>query len=156
MRRFAIRMIPRWQPSCAGTAADSRGTAQIGSDASRERFARLLVNANIELDEAGNPDEALARLERRIHALLLTDSVDLIRRARQLQSGPATHIVFIDIAAGAGYAEALRAGANDCLSERGSRRAVWAQLTTARRIVDLAASLQLALTDNRICRRSMS
>ena len=46
--------------------------------------------------------------------------------------------------------EALRAGANDCMPDEARGEQFWAHLTTARRIVSLAASLQLALTDNRI------
>jgi two-component system cell cycle response regulator len=46
--------------------------------------------------------------------------------------------------------EALRAGANDSLSSEARGELFWAHLTTVRRIVSLASSLQLALTDNRI------
>jgi two-component system cell cycle response regulator len=44
----------------------------------------------------------------------------------------------------------LRAGANDCASGEPGGEEFWAHLTTVRRIVSLAASLRLALDDNRI------
>jgi diguanylate cyclase (GGDEF)-like protein len=116
----------------------------------RERFTKLLRNANIDLDIVEAADAALARLEARVHAVLFTDRVDLVRNARQLHAGAATHIVFV----GGGDAdvrhEAWRAGANGCVPVEPQGEEFWAQLTTARRIVSLAASLQLAISDNRI------
>jgi two-component system cell cycle response regulator len=122
----------------------------IESRATRERYVKLLRNANIELEEAETTGEALARLEQRVHAVLFTDRLDLVRETRQLRAGAATHIVFVNGAGEAGYREALRAGANDCMPEEPRGEDFWTHLTTARRIVSLAASLQLALTDNRI------
>src|SRR5213079_399701 len=51
--------------------------------------------AKLVIDTAQDADEALERLAERVHAVLFTDSIDLIRRARQLPSGEATHIVFV-------------------------------------------------------------
>ena len=120
----------------------------IASPPTRERFLKLLGNANIEVEQASTVAEALTNLAARVHALLFTDSLDLIREARQLHTGAATHMVFIGSADQTGVV--LRAGANDCMPEQGRGQEFWAQLTTATRIVSLAASLQLALTDNRI------
>jgi two-component system cell cycle response regulator len=122
----------------------------IGSRSTRERFVKLLRNANIDIEEAQDRTEALASLEARTHALMFTDRVDLIRDARQLHAGAATHIVFIGAGDAASSREALRAGANDCMPEEPGGEEFWAHLTTARRIASLAASLQLALTDNKI------
>jgi diguanylate cyclase (GGDEF)-like protein len=122
----------------------------IDSRPTHDRFVKLLGNANIELDEGAGKGDALAKLADRVHALLFTDCLDLVREARQLPAGAATHIVFLDRGGGAGCSEALRAGANDCIPEEARGEQFWAHLTTARRIVSLAASLQLALTDNRI------
>jgi two-component system cell cycle response regulator len=122
----------------------------IDCPSARERFAKLLRNANIEIEEANGARVALPELERRIHSVMFTDCLELIRDARQLHAGAATHIVFINHAGEEGAREALRAGANDCMPEEPRGEEFWAHLTTARRIVSLAASLQLALTDNRI------
>jgi two-component system, cell cycle response regulator len=122
----------------------------IESHATRDRFVKLLANANIELDEADSGSDAVAKLADRVYALLFTDCLDLIRGARQLPAGAATHIVFIDSGGEGAAAEALHAGANDCMADDARGEQFWAHLTTARRIVSLAASLQLALTDNRI------
>ena len=122
----------------------------IESKLTRERFVNLLGNANIEVDEVHNGADALAKLASRVHALLFTDRLMLISEARQLHAGAATHIVFVDHGEHTGSSEALRAGANDSMSSESRDEQFWAHLTTARRIVSLAESLQLALTDNRI------
>jgi two-component system cell cycle response regulator len=122
----------------------------IESSSTRERFEKLLSNANIEIEAAESTADALARLEARIHALLFTDRLDLIQEARRLHAGSATHIVFVDRGAVVGSPEALQAGANDYMTDDARGQEFWAHLTTARRIVSLAASLQLALTDNRL------
>jgi two-component system cell cycle response regulator len=116
----------------------------------RERFKNLLHMANLEVDVCSVPADALERLAMRVHALMFTDDVDLIRSARQLPSGVATHIVFVGESDELEESDALRAGANDCMPSDARGEHFWAHLTIARRIADLAASLQLALRDNRM------
>jgi len=116
----------------------------------RERFKNLLHMANLEVDVSNVVADALERLSIRVHALLFTDDLDLIRFARQLPSGVATHIVFVGESDELRESEALRAGANDCMPSDARGEHFWAHLTIARRIADLAASLQLALRDNRM------
>ena len=116
----------------------------------RERFKNLLHMANLEVDLCNIVADALERLSIRVHALMFTDDLDLIRFARQLPSGVATHIVFVGDSDELQESEALRAGANDCMPSDARGEHFWAHLTIARRIADLAASLQLALRDNRM------
>jgi two-component system cell cycle response regulator len=116
----------------------------------RERFKNLLHMANLEVDAYNSTSDALERLAVRVHALLFTDDLELIRGARQLPSGVATHIVFVGESDELQESEALRAGANDCMPSDARGEHFWAHLTIARRIADLAASLQLALRDNRM------
>ena len=115
-----------------------------------ERFKNLLNMANLEVDVCNVAADALERLAIRVHALMFTDDIDLIRGARQLPSGAATHIVFVGESDELQESEALRAGANDCMPSEARGEHFWAHLTIARRIADLAASLQLALRDNRM------
>jgi diguanylate cyclase (GGDEF)-like protein len=116
----------------------------------RERFKNLLNMANLEVDACNVVADALERLSLRVHALMFTDDLDLIRFARQLPAGVATHIVFVGESDESQESEALRAGANDCMPSDARGEHFWAHLTIARRIADLAASLQLALRDNRM------
>ena len=116
----------------------------------RERFKNLLQMANLEVDVCSNLGDALEQLAARVHALMFTDNPDLIRGARQWPSGVATHIVFVGDSDEAIESDALRAGANDCMPADARGEHFWAHLTIARRIADLAASLQLALRDNHL------
>jgi diguanylate cyclase (GGDEF)-like protein len=122
----------------------------LRSEDVRERFVKWLLNANIEVEPVVSTTEALANLEARTHALLFTDRLDLVQAMRQLHAGSATHVVYIDVDGSVGAREALRRGANDCMSAEAGGEEFWAHLTTARRIASLSAALQLALTDNRI------
>jgi two-component system cell cycle response regulator len=116
----------------------------------RERFKRLLNMANLEVDVCNNTADSLEQLATRVHALMFTDDLQLIRSARQLPSVVATHVVFVGDSDELLETEALRAGANDCMPSDARGEHFWAHLTIARRIADLAASLQLALRDNRV------
>ncbi len=120
----------------------------IEAQLTRVRFAKLLPMANLGIDTAQNVDEALELLATRVHAVMFTDNIDLIRRARQLPSGEATHVVFVSSGRLLEQADALRAGANDCVPSDTRGEHFWTHVTTARRIADFAASLQLAVRDN--------
>jgi len=113
-----------------------------------DRFAKLLPMANLEIDTAQSVDEALERLADRVHALMFTDNIALIRAARELPSGEATHIVFVSDGGESLQSEAIRAGANDCVPSDTHGEHFWTHVTSARRIADFAASLQLAVRDN--------
>jgi two-component system cell cycle response regulator len=82
--------------------------------------------------------------------VLFTDQLELVREARQLEMGSATHIVFVDCGDTAGASEALRAGANEIVSQEARGERFWAHVTIVRRLVSFAASLQSAITGNRI------
>lgn len=116
----------------------------------RERFKNLLLMANLEVEVCNHAGDALEQLAARVHALMFTDDLDLIRGARQLPSGVATHIVFVGNPEEVSESDALRAGASDCMPADACGERFWAHLTIARRIADLAASLQLALRDNHL------
>ena len=142
--RSAMSRIIRRRPPIA------LALVMIENEPVRTRFTQLLRIATIDVEEAPAAPAALASLAARVHALMLTDQLELVRDARQLEAGAATHIIFIDRGGAVGAERALRAGANDYLPEEPRGAEFWTRLTTAHRIVSLAASLQLALRDNRI------
>jgi CheY-like chemotaxis protein len=63
----------------------------IESATTRDRYLKFLHTADIERDVAADLNDALRQLAARLHALLFTDRLDLIRAARQLNSGSAVH-----------------------------------------------------------------
>jgi two-component system, cell cycle response regulator len=121
----------------------------IQSSPVRDRYAQLLHKANIRVELVDHRREALSKLEARNYAVLLTDQLDLIRGVRALATGSVTHIVFVTGSADSANS-ALDAGANDVMPERTENTHFWAQLYNTRRIVSFAASLNTAITDNRI------
>ena len=122
----------------------------IGVDSTRERFVKLLNNAEIETEVSDSSRSALRSLFERVHAVLFTDQLELVRAARQLQSGSATHIVFVEGNGSLGASEALRAGANEAVPHEAKGERFWAHMTMVRRLISFAASLESAVTGNRI------
>jgi diguanylate cyclase (GGDEF)-like protein len=119
----------------------------IDSAEIRERYLKVLGMADIATEIAYDAPEALVRLTDKIHALLFTDRLNLVTQVRQLETGSATHVVFIGSDA---RSESLRAGASDVMSPEARGEQFWAQLTVARRIVSFADSLRSAVTDNQL------
>jgi two-component system cell cycle response regulator len=119
----------------------------IDSAEVRERYLKVLGMADVETEIAADAPDALLRLTEKIHALLFTDKLNLITQVRQLEAGSATHVVFIGTEA---RSAALRAGANDVMSDEARGESFWAQLTVARRILSFADSLRSAVTDNQL------
>jgi diguanylate cyclase (GGDEF)-like protein len=119
----------------------------IDSPEIRERYLKVLGMADVATEIAHDAPDALVRLADKIHALLFTDRLDLIKQVRQLAAGSATHVVFIGTDARSEY---LRAGANDVMSGEARGEQFWAQLTVARRIISFADSLRSAVTDNQL------
>lgn len=122
----------------------------IHCSSTRERYIKVLNNAEIETEVGTSAHDALRSVAERIHALLFTDDLELVRAARQLETGSATHIVFVDQNDSAGASDALRAGANEVLPQEAKGERFWAHMTMVRRLVSFAASLQSAITGNRI------
>jgi diguanylate cyclase (GGDEF)-like protein len=122
----------------------------IGVISTRERFVKLLNNAEIETEVSDSARTALRSLFERVHAVLFTDQLELVRAARQLQAGSATHIVFVEGNDSRGASEALRAGANEVAPHEAKGERFWAHMTMVRRLISFAASLQSAVTGNRI------
>ncbi len=122
----------------------------IGVISTRERFVKLLNNAEVETEVSDSARAALRSLFERVHAVLFTDQLELVRAARQLQAGSATHIVFVEGNDSGGASEALRAGANEVAPHEAKGERFWAHMTMVRRLISFAASLQSAVTGNRI------
>jgi two-component system cell cycle response regulator len=122
----------------------------IGVNSTRERFVKLLNNAEIETEVSDSSRAALRSMFEHVHAVLFTDQLELVSAVRQLQTGSATHIVFVAGNDALGASEALRAGANEVVPLEAKGERFWAHMTMVRRLISFAASLQSAVTGNRI------
>jgi diguanylate cyclase (GGDEF)-like protein len=116
----------------------------------RERYLKILHHAGIVSEVAPDTRQATVQLKARVPAVLFTDAIGLVREVRQLRDGPATHVVFVCASHAGAMSEALQAGANGMTPKEAQGELFWPQLSTVRRIVSFASSLQTAVSHNRI------
>ena len=121
----------------------------------RDRFRNLLHMANLEVDVC-NAAATRSSDWRRVHALMFTDDLELIRSARQLPSGVATHIVFVGESDELQESDALRAGANDCMPSDARGEHFWAHLTMRDGLRTSRRRYKWRCETTACCRRSMS
>jgi two-component system cell cycle response regulator len=116
----------------------------------RERYLKVLHHAGIVYEVVADLRQATVQLKTRVHAVLFTDAIEVVREVRGLRDGAATHVVFVGSSQSNSMSEALQAGANDTMPKEAQGELFWPRLSMARRIVSFATSLQSAVTHNRI------
>jgi two-component system cell cycle response regulator len=101
--------------------------------------------------EVANDDAAAVSLFRReFRAVVLTDSLELIRTLRSQQSERVPFVIYIaELDEGDERVAGILAGADDCLARRSSESELRARVGSARRIAELEAVLRIALVENR-------
>ena len=113
-------------------------------------FARRIPADMLDVETATNESEALVSLVTEFRPVIVTDSLELIRRIRVQQTARAPYVVYVPPLDDWREREAgLTAGADDCVGRRVSDREVAARLGAARRIAELEAVLRIALVENR-------
>jgi two-component system, cell cycle response regulator len=112
---------------------------------------RLNITADmLEVEEVTDEREAIRRLAE-FWPIIVTDSLDLIRRVRSAASdGRAPFVVYVSELDDTTEREAgLVAGADECLGRRASDREIRARLAVGRRVVELESALRVTLEENR-------
>ena len=133
-----LRVLPPPRALLA-VSTDMRGT-----------FGQGICENMLEIATVAEDQEALEELERDFHAIVMTDSLELIRRIRARKLPRPPHIVYITALDEPADREAgLMAGADDCLGHRAGERELHARIGTARRIAELEEVLRIALVENR-------
>jgi two-component system, cell cycle response regulator len=127
-----------------------RALLAIADAGIRADFERRIPPDMLEVEAATEEDQALVSLLTDFRPVIVTDSLELIRRTRSQQSARAPYIVYVAPLDESSEREAgLGAGADDCLGRRASDRELHARLGAARRIAELEAVLRIALVENR-------
>lgn len=127
-----------------------RALVAIADRGIRTDFERRIPPDMLDVETADDDGTALLTLGREFRPVILTDSLELIRRVRAQQSGRAPYIVYVPPLDESHEREAgLAAGADDCVGRRVSDREVHARLGAARRVAELEAVLRIALVENR-------
>src|SRR5436189_1010361 len=115
-----------------------------------EQLARRIPPDMLDYESLADEDDALRRFESEFRPVVVTDSLELVRRLRARATVRTPFILYVaplDDTAGreAGFA----AGADECVGRRTSSRELDARLAAARRIAELETVLRVTLAENR-------
>ncbi len=114
------------------------------------RIEDLITADMLELEALSDEFEALRACNEDFRPVVITDSLELIRKIRARQANRAPYILYVaEIDEGNERDAGLIAGADDCVGRRAPERELHARIGAARRIAELEAVLRIALVENR-------
>ena len=118
--------------------------------ATARRLEECITPDLLECESVPDPQEAAQRLTDGFRPIVLTDSLELIRRLRALASSRPPFVVYVAELDESREREAgLLAGADECLGRRVSERELAARLGAAKRIAELESVVRVTLAENR-------
>ena len=116
----------------------------------REHMERRITPDVLDCEALADDQEALRRFGAEFRAVVLTDSLELIRKLRSRTAARTPFIVFVAEVDDAQEREAgILAGADECVGRRVSDSELDARIRAARRITELESVLRIALEENR-------
>lgn len=115
-----------------------------------EQIERRIAADMLDVQVAAQEHEALRLIEAEFRAVIVTDSIDTVRRLRARPNERAPFIVYIAERDEAAEREAgLAAGADECVGRRVPERELDARLAIARRVAELESVVRITLAENR-------
>ncbi len=116
----------------------------------RQHMERRITPDVLDCESLADDEEALRRFGAEFRAVVLTDSLELIRKLRSRQATRVPFIVFVAEVDDSQEREAgILAGADECVGRRVSDSELDARIRAARRITELESVLRIALEENR-------
>jgi two-component system, cell cycle response regulator len=116
----------------------------------RRQLEQRIAASMLECESLGDEHEALRRCAADHRAVVITDSVEMIRRLRAQPLARAPFVLYIAaLDEPAARIAGLGAGADECVAARASERELDARLACARRIAELETVLRVTLAENR-------
>lgn len=116
----------------------------------RAQLEQRIAAGMLECESAANEHEALHRCAAEHHAVIVTDSLQLIRRLRARATQRPPFVLYVaELDEAVERAAGLAAGADECLGRRVTERELDARLASARRIAELETVLRVTLAENR-------
>jgi len=116
----------------------------------RQEVERRITADLLDVEIVSDESEALRLFAAEFRPVIVTDSLDMVRKLRARRDKRAPFILFIAELDEAAEREAgLAAGADQCVGHRVSVRELDARLATARRITELESVLRITLAENR-------
>ena len=127
-----------------------RGLLAVADLSLQEKLERNISAEVLDVETVSDDNEALERFEADFCPVIITDSLELIRRVRARKPQHTPFIVYISELDEADERQAgLIAGADECVGRRSSDAELSARIACARRIAELEAVLRIALVENR-------
>jgi two-component system cell cycle response regulator len=112
----------------------------------KARIAADMLDFEVVAEDAA----AIALFKAEFRPVVLTDSLEVIRTLRSLQSERVPFVLYIsELDEGSEREAGLLAGADDCIGRRSPDAELRARVGAARRIAELEAVLRIALIENR-------
>jgi two-component system cell cycle response regulator len=116
----------------------------------RQHLERSITSDTLDYESVADETEALRRFVQDFRPVVLTDSLEMVRKLRTRSQERTPFVVFFAELDDAAEREAgLAAGADECVGRRASAREIEARLATARRIAELETVLRITLAENR-------
>lgn len=116
----------------------------------RQDMERRITPDVLEVESILDERQALQSLKTAFRPVVVTDSLELIRKVRSEQRGRAPFILYVaELDEAADRRAGLVAGADDCVGRRSSEEELASRLASARRIAELESVLRITLEENR-------
>ena len=116
----------------------------------REQIERRITADMLDMEAAGHEQEALQLIAAEFRHVIVTDSLDLVRKLRERDEPRAPYIIYLAERDGAKERESgLAAGADECVGRRVSELELDSRLALARRVAELENVVRITLAENR-------
>jgi len=116
----------------------------------RQQLERRITADLLDLESVGDETEGLRRFAVEFRPLVVTDSLEVVRKLRAQRDERVPYILYVSELDEPIEREAgLTAGADECVARRASDREMVARLGAARRIAELEGVLRVTLAENR-------
>jgi two-component system cell cycle response regulator len=116
----------------------------------RDYVENAIAESLLETHPVDDELEAVRLFGSEFYPVVVTDSLELIRKIRARQTDRAPYILYVsELDEGHERESGLVAGADDCVGRRAPERELNARIAAGRRIAELEAVLRIALVENR-------
>jgi len=116
----------------------------------RQQIEARITADLLDVQLATNEQEAQQLIEAEFRAVIVTDSLEVVRKLRAPPDKRPPFILYVAQRDGPAEREAgLAAGADDCVGRRVSERELDARLAVARRVAELESVVRITLAENR-------